>query len=85
MPKPRIYNNKKIPYLESQFLSQEIKRMLDCEAIVQLNKPPLICLLIHAVSKKNGKFQLVIDMCYLNSHLSKFIIFRLKNDHMCVI
>ena len=69
VPIPKIFNNKNIPYLESQFITQEVKRMLDCGAILQLNEPPLICSPIHAVPKKNGKFRLVIDMRYLNSHL----------------
>lgn len=69
LPKPRIYDNKNIPLLESQFITQEVKRMLDCGTIVQLKGPPLICSPIHTVLKKNGKFQLVIDMHYLNSHL----------------
>ena len=69
VPVPKIFNNKKIPELESTFLSLEVKRMVDCGAVVPLREPPLISSPIHAVPKKNGKFRLVIDMRYLNSHL----------------
>jgi hypothetical protein len=52
VPIPRIYDNKNIPDLESQFITEEIKRLVDCGAVVQLNQPPLICSPIHAVPKK---------------------------------
>jgi hypothetical protein len=42
--------------VKSSYISQEIKKIVDCGAVKELNYPLLISFSIHAVSKKIGKF-----------------------------
>ncbi len=58
-----------MPNGEISFIMEEILRLEDCGAIIRIDSKPVVCSPIHAVPKKNGKFRLVIDMRYLNSHL----------------
>jgi hypothetical protein len=69
------------PEMEEKFISQEIERIVKCGTVIPLNQELLISSPIHIVLKKNGKFQLVIDMRYLNSHL-KVLQFKMKGLEM---
>jgi tetrahydromethanopterin S-methyltransferase subunit F len=57
----------------------EVQRLVDCEAAYHFLNLPLISSPIHVVLKKNGKFQLIIDMQYLNSHL---VVLKFKMEDL---
>jgi hypothetical protein len=54
---------------ERTFLTTEVQRLVDCRTTYRSPNLPLISSPIHTILKKNGKFQLIINMRYLNSHL----------------
>ncbi len=70
IPQEREFPNREnFSQQEEAFISEEIRRMEECGALLRTNIKPIVLSPIHAVPKKNGKFRLVIDMRYLNSHL----------------
>ncbi len=69
VPESQTFQNRPMDQIYSDFISEEIRRMVQCGAVMHTKNKPTICSPIHAVPKKNGKFRLVIDMRYLNSHL----------------
>ena len=70
-PKTRTLRQKDLSPAEEAFLDEEVKRMLDQQAVFINNAKNLVLSSIYTVPKKDGKRRPVINLRWVNKHLRK--------------
>ena len=70
-PKTRTLKQKDLSPQEEAFLDEEVKRMLDQQAIFVNKAKNLVLSSIYTVPKKDGKRRPVINLRWVNKHLRK--------------
>lgn len=66
LPFPMIFNNKEMSLQHQQYVDQEIKKLLQSQAILAVNHIPTVVSPIGVVPKKNNKFRMIINLRYIN-------------------
>lgn len=66
---PFKLQNHHLSVSHKHFIDEELSRLIQCGAISEVYSPPQCISPLGCVSKKSGKYRLIVDLRQLNSHL----------------